>query len=265
MMRGMIAFPEIDPVIFRLGPLAPRWYGLMYLVGFAGGYLTIRRQLRDTAPSISREQVEGLVLWAAVGLIVGARLGEVFFYQWPNWRHYLADPLEIIAVWHGGMSFHGGLIGAVLAGTLFLRRQGMPFWPVSDACFLAVPIGLGAGRLGNFINGELFGRITEMPWGMVFPGGGPLPRHPSQIYELLLEGPLLFWFLWRARLSGRPGALTARFLLGYAAARFAVEFFREPDPQLGFLVGFLTMGQLLSLAMAAAGIMILMRLRGSAS
>ncbi len=252
----MIPYPHIDPVIFRLGPLAFRWYGLMYLLGFAAGYVIIKHRLKETAPEVSPSQVEGLVLWAAVGLIVGARLGEIIFYQWPNYSFYLTHPLEIIAVWRGGMSFHGGLGGAVIAGVIYLKRRGLPLLAFADATFLAVPVGLGLGRWGNFINGELYGRVSNLPWAMVFPGGGPLARHPSQLYELILEGPLLFLFLWLRRDKVGPGVLTALFLMGYGLARFGVEFVREPDAHLGFVLSWLTMGQLLSLGQMAAGLIL---------
>jgi len=250
----MLPYPNIDPVIFRLGPLAVRWYGLMYLLGFGGGYLIIRKRLLATAAEFSPRQIENLVLWACLGLIVGARLGEILFYQWPNWSAYLANPIRIVAVWRGGMSFHGGLAGAIICGVAYLKRHRLPVLKASDAAFLAVPLGLALGRLGNFINGELFGRVSNLPWAMVFPGGGPLPRHPSQLYELLLEGPLLFAFLWIMRDKVRPGGLTALFLAGYGLVRFGVEFVRQPDAHLGFVLGWLTMGQILSLAQVAAGL-----------
>lgn len=253
----MLHYPHIDPVLIHLGPLAIRWYGLMYLVGFTAGYFIIKNRLLKTCPAFDRDRVESLVLTAIVGLIVGARLGEILFYHWPEWGYYLRHPVEIIAVWKGGMSFHGGLIGSVGLGVWYLRRHRLPILPAADATFLAVPIGLAAGRLGNFINAELYGRVTDLPWGMVFPTGGPLPRHPSQLYELILEGPVLFLILWAGRNRVHAGGLTALFLIGYSLARFLVEFVREPDPQLGFvLLGWLTMGQLLSLAQAAAGVVL---------
>jgi phosphatidylglycerol:prolipoprotein diacylglycerol transferase len=251
----MLPFPQIDPVIFRLGPLAFRWYGLMYLLGFAGGYLILKNRYPKAAPGVTPRHVENLVLMAGLGLIVGARLGEVLFYQWTNWSDYLANPLEIIALWHGGMSFHGGLIGAIISGVAYLKWAKLPIIPASDAAFLAVPIGLGLGRLANFINGELYGRVTNLPWAMVFPDGGPLPRHPSQLYEALLEGPLLFGLLWYFRDRLKPGGLTALFILGYSALRFLVELVREPDANLGFILAFLTTGQLLCLAQAAGGLL----------
>ena len=252
----MLIYPQIDPVIIRIGPLALRWYGLMYLLGFAVGFFAIRARLKRTAPLIKSEQVEGLIFWVMVGLLVGARLGELLFYHWMEWGYYLSHPLEIIAVWHGGMSFHGGLIGCFLAAVWHIRRQKMPFLPVADAICLAAPVGLMFGRLGNFINGELFGRVSDLPWAMVFPHGGPLARHPSQLYEAVLEGPLLLLILWLARDRVRPGAVMALFVVGYSVMRFLVEFVREPDPQIGLLLGPLTMGQMLCLTQAAAGLII---------
>jgi phosphatidylglycerol:prolipoprotein diacylglycerol transferase len=250
----LLPYPHIDPVIVRIGPLALRWYGLMYLLGFAVGFFAIRARLRRTAPQVRSEQVEGLIFWVMAGLLVGARLGELVFYHWMEWGYYLANPIEIIAVWHGGMSFHGGLIGSVLTAAWYIRRQKMPFLQVADAVCLAAPAGLMFGRLGNFINGELFGRVTDLPLAMVFPHGGPLPRHPSQLYEAFLEGPLLWLILWLVRDRVRPGAVMALFVVGYSALRFLVEFVREPDPKIGLLLGPLTMGQMLCLAQAAAGL-----------
>lgn len=252
----MIPYPAIDPILFRLGPLAIRWYGVMYLAGFVAGYFIIRHRLTKTVPSVTKDQVESLVLWLIVGLIVGARLGEILFYQWPNWGRYLANPLEIVAVWQGGMSFHGGLIGTTIAGLIYLRRSKIPLLPAVDACFLAAPIGLAAGRWGNFVNGELYGRVSDLPWAMVFPAGGPLPRHPSQLYELIVEGPLLLALLWWRRDKVEPGGLAALFLIAYGSFRFLVEFFREPDAHLGFILAHLTTGQLLCLGQAAAGVIL---------
>ncbi len=250
----MLPYPHIDPVIFRLGPLALRWYGLMYLLGFAAGMFMVKTRLKKTQPQVPSEQVEGVMFWAMVGLLLGARVGELLFYQSANWSWYLSHPLEIIAVWHGGMSFHGGLIGSILAGLWYMRRHKMPYLAVTDAVFLAVPVALMLGRLGNFINGELFGRVTDLPWAMVFPHGGPLPRHPSQLYEAFLEGPFLLLLLWLVRDKVKPGGVTALFFVGYALLRFVVEFAREPEPQSGFVIAFLTMGQTLCLAQAAAGV-----------
>ncbi|NDY42196.1 prolipoprotein diacylglyceryl transferase [Dissulfurirhabdus thermomarina] len=255
-------YPEIDPVIFRLGPFAPRWYGLMYVLGLTAAYLLIRRQIREqagTAPGAEAriraegDLLDGLIAVLALGVILGGRLGYVLFY---NPGYYLAHPAEIPAIWHGGMSFHGGLLGTLALGWWYLRRHGADFWTWADRAAVTAPVGLFFGRLGNFINGELYGRPADVPWAMVFPGGGLVPRHPSQLYEAGLEGLLLFALLWPLR--NRPwaaGRKTALFLAAYGAARIAGECFRQPDPQLGFLYGgWLTMGQVLSAAMAAAGI-----------
>ncbi|MEW5745923.1 MAG: prolipoprotein diacylglyceryl transferase [Nitrospirota bacterium] len=254
-------YPDIDPVIFRIGPFEVRWYGVMYLLGFLASYLLVRYQAAKKRLPLPKERIESLYSALIIGLLVGARLGYVVFY---NPAYYLTHPLEIFAVWHGGMSFHGGLIGSVLAGYLFCKRAKLDFWQLADLVIATAPVGLGLGRLANFINAELYGRVTDAPWGMVFPGGGPLPRHPSQLYELLLEGVLLFLILWFAKdRVRRTGVLTALFLILYGLFRFFVEFFREPDPQLGFILGLFTMGQLLSVAMMIAGAVLLaLRTRG---
>lgn len=249
----MITYPQIDPVIFALGPLQVRWYGLMYVLGFIAVHLLVGYQARRYGLRDLAREMESLNLVLIISLVVGGRLGYVLFY---NLGYYLRHPLEILATWHGGMSFHGSLIGLLLAGWLYCRRAGLDFLRSADVYIVAAPIGLGLGRLGNFINGELYGRVTEAPWGMVFPGGGPLPRHPSQLYESLLEGLVLFVILWNLRRlywrRGWPaGSLLAAFLAGYGLIRFGVEFFREPDPQLGLIAAGLSMGQLLSLLMLA--------------
>jgi phosphatidylglycerol---prolipoprotein diacylglyceryl transferase len=257
----MIAYPHLDPEIVRIGPLALRWYGAMYAMGFLASYLLVRFQMKSPVSGPSRDQgtrmlpegfLDDLYVYLVAGLILGARVGYVLFY---DFRLYLADPLEVLAVWHGGMSFHGGLIGSVAAGTWCCRRFRVDPLLVADMVTITAPVGLGLGRIGNFINGELFGRVTDAPWGMVFPNGGPLPRHPSQLYEFLLEGVLLFTILWMLRRHAwPPGVLASVFLLLYGTARFSVEFFREPDPQLGFVVaGMFTMGQVLSSIMIVAG------------
>jgi phosphatidylglycerol---prolipoprotein diacylglyceryl transferase len=252
----MIPFPDIDPEIFRIGNFAIRWYGLMYLIGFAASYLLVRYQVRKKKLPLKFEDIESLYSWLVFGLLLGARLGYVLFYDLAS---YIRNPFEIVAVWHGGMSFHGGLAGAVIAGLIFARKKRLDFWLLSDLVVVTAPIGIGLGRLGNFINGELYGRVTDVPWGMVFPGGGPLPRHPSQLYEFMLEGILLFvilWFILRPR-KLTSGTVTASFLILYGSFRTFIEFFREPDPQIGLLAGFFTMGQLLSIAMIMAGVGIL--------
>lgn len=251
----MLPYPDIDPDIFRIGPIRIRWYGLMYLLGFIASYLLIPRQKRSREIGLQGSRVDSLMFYVFIGLIAGARLGYVLFYQYHDLADFFSRPLEIIAVWQGGLSFHGGLIGCILAGWLFSRRNKMPFWAVADSAVVTAPIGLGLGRIGNFINGELYGRPTDVPWAMVFPGAGPLPRHPSQLYEALMEGAVLFVLLWVLRKRAFPdGMMIALFLFFYGVFRFFIEFFREPDTHLGFILGFLTMGQLLSAAMILAGV-----------
>ena len=246
----MLPFPSISPTLFKIGPIQIRWYGLMYLFGFLASYFLIRIQPRARRLGLQGALLQDLILFLALGLIVGARIGYVFFYQFSNLGEYLRNPLEIIAIWHGGMSFHGGLIGAIAAGILFCRWRKLPVWEVADPVIVTAPIGLLLGRLGNFINGELYGRPSSVPWAMVFPGGGPIPRHPSQLYEAALEGLLLFLILWVLKdLRFRPGVMVCLFLGGYGILRFLVEFFREPDPHIGLFWGVLSMGQLLCLAM----------------
>ena len=258
----MISFPSIDPELIRIGPVALRWYGVMYALGFAASYLLVRYQVNHPVQgsssdgarrSIPEDFFDSLYVYLVAGLIIGARLGYVLFY---DLRAYLADPLELFAVWHGGMSFHGGLIGCIASGAWCCRRHGVDVFRVADLVAITAPIGLGLGRIGNFINGELFGRVTNVPWAMVFPKGGPFPRHPSQIYEFLLEGVALFGILWLLRRRAwPPGVLASVFLVLYGAARFCVEFFREPDAQLGFVLAHaLTMGQVLSSVMIVAGV-----------
>jgi len=226
----------------------------MYVLGFLSAYVLIRIQKKAIRLGLRGDLLQNLIFYMAVGLIVGARLGYVLFYQFADLGQYLRHPLEIIAVWHGGMSFHGGLVGAVLAGVLFCRRRGLPVWEVADTVIVTAPIGLGLGRIGNFINGELFGRPSSVPWAMIFPGGGPVPRHPSQLYEALLEGLALFLLLWSLKdRPVRPGTMVCLFLAGDGTLRFFVEFFREPDPQIGLLWGVLSMGQMLCLGMILAG------------
>ena len=209
----MIPYPRIDPDIIKFGPFAVRWYGVMYLIGFAVSYLLVRYQLRRKKISIRVEDIDSLYLFLLSGLVIGARLGYVIFY---NLSSYMEHPLEIFAVWHGGMSFHGGLIGSVVAGVIFCRKYRVDFWQAADLIIVTAPIGLGLGRIGNFINGELYGRVTDVPWAMVFPSGGPLPRHPSELYEFLLEGVLLFSILWFLRNKNwKSGILTSLFLMLY--------------------------------------------------
>ncbi|MFH0822891.1 MAG: prolipoprotein diacylglyceryl transferase [Pseudomonadota bacterium] len=251
MISAWLTYPLIDPVIFRLGPLEFRWYGFMYLVGFVVAFFVIRSELRRKGGPIAVEEAEDLLFYLIVGLLVGARLGYVLFYNLPV---YISVPWEVFAFWHGGMSFHGGLIGMLAAGALYCRRRRVPFLELADIGALAAPIGLMLGRIGNFINGELYGKVTSLPWGVVFPLGGELPRHPSQLYESLLEGAVLFFLLWRLRLRvRRSGEILAAFIIYYGIFRFAVEFVREPDPQIGYVFHWLTLGQILCLLMIIAG------------
>lgn len=256
----MLTYPQIDPVFFSLGPLAVRWYGLMYVLGFVAVHLLVGYQVRKYRLERLADQYEDLNFFLIVSLILGARLGYILFY---NFSYYLQHPAEVFAIWQGGLSFHGALLGLLAGGWLFCRRRSLDFLATADVYVVPVPIGLGLGRLGNFINGELFGRVSEVPWAMVFPAGGPVPRHPSQLYEFLLEGVLLFTVLWLARIfhyrrHWPAGTLLAIFLAGYGSLRILVEQFREPDVQIGFLLGHLTMGQFLSAVMVAAGLILLL-------
>ena len=255
----MINYPQIDPIIFALGPLKVRWYGLMYVLGFAAVYILVAYQIRKYQLKFIKDHFEDLNFTLIIGMILGARLGYVAFY---NMSYYLQHPSEIVAIWQGGMSFHGALLGLIIANLLFCRKHDISFMKTTDLYVVTIPIGLGLGRIGNFINGELFGRVTEMPWGMVFPAAGNMPRHPSQLYECLLEGVLLFIILWALksahyRFKWSSGTLFSIFLICYGLFRSFAELFREPDVQLGFLVGQLTMGQTLSSLMILAGITIL--------
>jgi phosphatidylglycerol:prolipoprotein diacylglycerol transferase len=248
----MLIHPDFDPVAVSIGPLAVRWYGLMYLVGFAGGFwLGRRRIVRGLAP-VTRAQLDDLLFLIVLGVILGGRLGYVLFYK-PG--YYAAHPLEIFAIWQGGMSFHGGLLGVMLAMGFAAWRHRIDWLRLMDFVAPLVPLGIAAGRLGNFINGELWGRATDLPWGMVFRHAGPQPRHPSQLYEFALEGLALLAILWWFSSKPRPrGQVSALFLIGYGGFRFVVEFAREPDAFLGFLAAGLTMGQWLCLPMIAAGV-----------
>ncbi|RMH37781.1 MAG: prolipoprotein diacylglyceryl transferase [Nitrospirae bacterium] len=252
-----LPYPQIDPIFFQIGPLAFRWYGLMYVLGLVSAFFLIRARARTKGLELSREQASDLIVFAAFGVFLGGRLGYVLFYNLP---YYLAHPEKIIAVWEGGMSFHGGFIGTCVAVWLFCRRRRLPLWPIADLAASAVPIGLGLGRLGNFINGELYGRPTNVPWCMVFPTGGPVCRHPSQLYEALMEGVVLFGILTMVlRRPFPPGTVFWSFIAGYGCMRFIVELFREPDRHLGFILGPFTMGQLLSIPMILLGGLMLVR------
>jgi len=252
----MLVHPNFDPVAFSIGPLSVRWYGLMYLAGFGAGWWLGRRRIDNAPPghpaAVTREQFDDLLFYAVLGVILGGRLGYVLFYK-P--LHYAAHPLEIFAIWQGGMSFHGGFLGVLIAMWLLARRHGIDWWRLMDFVAPLVPIGLATGRMGNFINGELYGRVTDLPWAMVFRGGGAAPRHPSQLYQFALEGLALFALLWWFSSKPRPRAqVSALFLVGYGVFRFVAEFAREPDAFLGYLALGLTMGQWLSLPMIVAGV-----------
>ena len=253
-----LQFPNFDPVLISIGPFAIRWYALAYIAGILLGWAYARAIIKTErfwggpAP-LTLADFDDFVLWATLGIILGGRLGYVLFY---NPAHFALHPLEVVQLWKGGMSFHGGFTGCVLAVVLFARQRGIPFLSVGDITCAVGTIGLFLGRIANFINGELWGRTTDVPWGMVFPGGGPLPRHPSQLYEATLEGLALCGVLWLVMRAGglkRPGLVTGWFAVGYAIARIVCEFFREPDPQLGFLWGGMTMGMLLSIPLMLVG------------
>ncbi|APZ43697.1 prolipoprotein diacylglyceryl transferase [Acidihalobacter ferrooxydans] len=253
----MIPYPHIDPIAFSLGPLKVHWYGLMYLAGFAAFLALGTYRARKPRSALTSEQVSDALFYGALGVVLGGRIGYVLFYNLP---YYVAHPLQVFAVWDGGMSFHGGMLGVILALLWFARRIGVHPFRVTDFVAPLVPIGLACGRIGNFINGELWGKVTTLPWGMVFPNAGPLPRQPSQLYEFFFEGVVLFVTLWLFSNKPRPlGAVSGLFLLMYGTFRFLVEFVREPDPQLGYLAfGWVTMGQVLSLPMILLGVWLLL-------
>ena len=260
----MLTHPKFDPIALQIGPLAIHWYGLMYLVAFGLFLFLAYRRLRHepyasiTGPAAwSRKDIEDMLFLGVLGTVIGGRLGYVLFYK-PEF--YLANPLQALYVWQGGMSFHGGMLGVIASQVWFARSRGKPFWQVMDFIAPCVPAGLAAGRLGNFINGELWGRAADpsLPWAMVFPQSGTaIPRHPSQIYQFLLEGLLLFVILWLyARKERKPAQVSAVFLVGYGAMRFAAEYFREPDSHLGVLALNMTMGQWLCVPMILGGVLL---------
>ena len=252
----MLMYPKIDPVAFSLGPLKVHWYGIMYLIGFAGAWLlSLYRSRRDDSP-INKNQVADMIFYAALGVILGGRIGYMLFY---DFGQFITHPWIIFQVWDGGMSFHGGLIGVISAIALFCRKYRCNVFDLLDFIAPMVPIGLGAGRIGNFINDELWGRVSDASFAMVFPSGGPLPRYPSQLLEFFLEGVVLFLILWLLSVKRRPRLfISANFLLWYGIFRFIAEFFREPDPQMGYLLfNWMTMGQVLSLPMIVGGLVLL--------
>ena len=249
-------YPTIDPVALSLGPIQIHWYGLMYLLGFSGAWWLGR--LRAERFGWTAVEVEDLLFYGAIGVIVGGRLGYSLFYDLPA---LIDNPLNLFKVWQGGMSFHGGLLGVAVAFVFFARATGKSYFSISDFIVPVVPVGLFFGRIGNFINGELWGKVSDVPWAMIFPNGGPLARHPSQLYEAMLEGVLLFVILWIYSAKPKsPGAVSGLFLLGYGFFRFIVEFVRVPDQQYGYLLlEWITMGQILSLPMIVMGLFIILR------
>lgn len=257
-----LTYPAIDPVLIEIGPFAIRWYALSYIAGILLAWRYMIWLARRSPAGITKEHVDDFVVWATLGIVLGGRLGYVIFYKA---GYYLQNPLEALAVWQGGMSFHGGLLGVIFAVWLFCRRRGYSWIAVGDVVACTAPVGLFLGRIANFINGELYGRITDSPLGMVFPGSGPLPRHPSQLYEAVLEGLLLFLVLfWLARRTGtfeKRGLLSGVFLAGYAIGRATAEFFRQPDAHIGFLAIGTTIGQWLSLPLFVIGVWLIVRAR----
>lgn len=263
----VIPYPVIDPVAIELGPVAIRWYGLAYMAGILlgwlyGRYLVSRPALWGGKSPMTVPQADDFLLWITLGIVVGGRLGFVVFYE-PS--YFWANPIEIPAVWNGGMSFHGGLLGVVTAVYFFSRAKGINPLSLGDIASAATPFGLFFGRLANFINAEVVGRVSDVPWAMVFPGAGDAPRHPSQLYEAALEGLVLFLIVriatHRYQALAHPGRASGLFALGYGLSRIIVEFFREPDVQLGYFAGFITMGMILSLPLVAIGIWLLVRSR----
>ncbi len=255
----VLPFPAFDPVLISVGPFAIRWYALAYILGILLGWMYARAIIRNErywggrAP-MTLLDFDDFILWVTLGIILGGRLGYVLFY---NPAHFATHPLEVLQVWNGGMSFHGGFTGCVVAVILFARHRGIPILSLGDVTCAVGPIGLLLGRIANFINGELWGRVTDAPWAMVFPGGGPIPRHPSQLYEAALEGVVLLGvlaLLMRGGALKRPGFILGAFAICYAIARSICELFREPDAQLGFIWGNLTMGMVLSVPLMLAGI-----------
>ncbi len=249
-----IAYPAIDPVIFQFGMFAIRWYSLSYVVGILLGWWYLKHLNRKYPPALSEKALDDIMLWVILGVVLGGRLGYVLFY---NSSYYLSEPAEILRLWKGGMSFHGGMLGVIVAIYLCCRYHKIYFWPVIDLVACVTPIGIGLGRIANFINGELYGRITDVPWAMIFPGD-PFPRHPSQLYEAFLEGFVLFLIMWffvyHTKAREYPRVLSGVFLTGYGIFRAFVEYFREPDPQIGYFISGVTMGQLLSVPMVLFGL-----------
>lgn len=269
---ALMPFPNIDPVAFSIGPLAIHWYGLAYVAGIMLGWFYARRLAanaslwRDGQSPVTAAQLDDFLVWVAAGIVLGGRIGYILFY---DLAAVAANPIRAIEIWNGGMSFHGGFIGATIAMIIFARRNAIPVWSMFDTVAAVVPFGLFFGRIANFVNGELWGRLSDAPWAVVFPTGGPFARHPSQLYEAGLEGIVLVLVLalmiFRFKALKVPGTIAGTFVVGYALCRIFVEFFREPDAQLGYLLGtnWLTMGMILSLPMIAAGLWAILRARAA--
>ncbi|HHB91661.1 MAG TPA: prolipoprotein diacylglyceryl transferase [Thioploca sp.] len=248
----MLTYPDIDPILLQIGPLKIHWYGIMYLAGFSMAWWLGNKRLQHNEIFTS-EQLSDLIFYSAVGIVLGGRLGYILFYNLDN---YIEEPLNMLKIWQGGMSFHGGFVGVLVAVWLYARKLNLPFFQVTDFIAPLIPFGLGAGRIGNFINGELWGRHTDVPWGMVFSKVDNIPRHPSQLYQAVLEGLVLFIILWIFSKRPRPiMAVSGLFLVCYGLFRFLIEFVREPDHGLGFIAfDWMTMGQILTIPMLIAGV-----------
>lgn len=268
-----LPFPNIDPVLFSIGPLSVHWYGLAYVVGILLGWRYARtlaatkRLWGPSGPAMRATDIDDFLVWGALGIVLGGRIGYILFY---DFAAFADNPLRLFQIWQGGMSFHGGLLGTILAMILFARNRGIVVWSLFDVIAAAAPIGLFLGRIANFINAELWGKVSDVPWAVVFPTGGPEPRHPSQLYEAVLEGPLLFVLLavmiWRYDRLRYPRAVGGVFIAGYGASRIAVEFVREPDAHIGYLFGgWLTMGMVLSVPMVVIGLIALMSAKATDS
>lgn len=259
-LLSYLTFPNIDPIAIQLGPVAIRWYALAYIAGLLLGWRLLLRLARLPGAPMTRADADDFVTWAVAAVILGGRLGYVVFY---NPAYYAAHPVEILFLWRGGMSFHGGLLGIIVAEIWFCRRRGLPLLKVADMVAVAAPIGLFFGRIANFVNAELYGRITDVPWAMVFPGGGPAPRHPSQLYEAALEGIVLFaviyWLYRQPQVRAKPGLAAGAFLLGYGVIRLSLELVRQPDAHIGLLGLGATLGQWLSVPVLAFGLYLVFR------
>ncbi len=259
---GPYVFPDIDPIAVQIGPLAIRWYALAYIAGLIGGWQYCLRLAKRPPHTVTPKHIDDFMVWATIGVVLGGRLGFVIFYQ-PG--YYLANPLDILQVWRGGMSFHGGLLGVIVAMAIFAKRHGTGLLPLADIVAAATPIGLFFGRIANFINAELWGRVTDAPWAVIFPNAGPLPRHPSQLYEAILEGLVLFVVIavlvYRRDALLRTGMISGVFLTGYGLSRILVETVREPDAYIGFLTFGTTYGQWLSLPMVLYGLYLIWNAR----